>query len=391
MRVSGRRLAELIRRFAGVRVLVVGDLMLDRFVWGQVERISPEAPVPVVHVTREDERPGGAGNVVSNVAALGGRAAACGIVGDDAAGRALAAALRALGAGTEGVVVSHQARTTEKTRIIAHQQQVVRLDHETSRVLDGAGARRVRDFVLRGCAGCDVVVVSDYAKGVVGPDLLAALAEAHARAPFTWVVDPKRANFAHYRRASLMKPNRAEAAEAAGIEIRDRASLCAAGARLLERWETEAVLISRGEEGMALFRRGGGVQEFPTVAREVYDVTGAGDTVLAACALALGAGGTLEEATVLANHAAGVVVGKLGTATLDGDELRAAIKGGGPAPRGARREPRGGSSGARAQDTGPRRRRRPSARALMLADGGRGHRKRAARGAREHWTGPRGS
>ncbi len=378
MRVSGRRLAELIRRFAGVRVLVVGDLMLDRFVWGQVERISPEAPVPVVHVTREDERPGGAGNVVSNIAALGGRAAACGIVGDDAAGRALAAALRALGAGTEGVVVSHQARTTEKTRIIAHQQQVVRLDHETSRVLDGAGARRVRDFVLRGCAGCDVVVVSDYAKGVVGPDLLAALAEAHARAPFTWVVDPKRANFAHYRRASLMKPNRAEAAEAAGIEIRDRASLRAAGARLLERWETEAVLISRGEEGMALFRRGGGVQEFPTVAREVYDVTGAGDTVLATCALALGAGGTLEEATVLANHAAGVVVGKLGTATLNGDELRAAIKGGKPAPRGA--EQRTGPPGGR-----------PTARAVALADGVRGHRKRGARGAREHWTGPRGS
>jgi len=409
MRVSGRRLAELIRRFSGVRVLVVGDLMLDRFVWGQVERISPEAPVPVVHVTREDERPGGAGNVVSNVAALGGRAAACGIVGDDAAGRALAAALRALGAGTEGVVVSHQARTTEKTRIIAHQQQVVRLDHETSRVLDGAGARRVRDFVLRGCAGCDVVVVSDYAKGVVGPDLLGALAEAHARAPFTWVVDPKRANFAHYRRASLMKPNRAEAAEAAGIEIRDRASLCAAGARLLERWETEAVLISRGEEGMALFRRGEGVQEFPTVAREVYDVTGAGDTVLATCALALGAGGTLEEATVLANHAAGVVVGKLGTATLRADELRAAIaanRGGRPiaANKGGRLSARAlkpadgvrghrkrRARGAREQRTGPRGRRRPTARAVKLADGVRGHRKRAARGAREHWTGPRGS
>jgi len=374
MRVSGRRLAELIRRFSGVRVLVVGDLMLDRFVWGQVERISPEAPVPVVHVTREDERPGGAGNVVSNIAALGGRAATCGIVGDDAAGKALAAALRALGAGTEGVVVSHQARTTEKTRIIAHQQQVVRLDHETSRVLDGAEARRVRDFVLRGCAGCDVVVVSDYAKGVVGPDLLAALAEAHARAPFTWVVDPKRANFAHYRRASLMKPNRAEAAEAAGIEIRDRASLCAAGARLLERWETEAVLISRGEEGMALFRRGEGVQEFPTVAREVYDVTGAGDTVLATCALALGAGGTLEEATVLANHAAGVVVGKLGTATLGADELRAAIA----ANRGGR--PIAANKGGRL-----------SARALKPADGVRGHRSSGARGAREQRTGPRGS
>jgi len=372
MRVSGRRLAELIGRFSRVRALVVGDLMLDRFVWGQVERISPEAPVPVVHVTGEDERPGGAGNVVSNVTALGGRAAACGIVGDDAAGKRLASALRALGAGTEGVVVSRHARTTEKTRIIAHQQQVVRLDREAPPLLDGMGTRRVRDFVLRGCARFDVVVVSDYAKGVVGPELLAALAEAHARAPFIWVVDPKRANFAHYRRASLMKPNRAEAAEAAGIDIRDRASLSAAGRRLLERWEAEAVLISCGEEGMALFKRGGGVQEFPTVAREVYDVTGAGDTVLAACALALGAGGTPEEATVLANHAAGVVVGKIGTATLRADELRATLRGRRPTARavglraadaarelkrGARRKPRGRLSGARAareQRTGPR-------------------------------------
>jgi len=372
MRVSGRRLAELIRRFSRVRVLVVGDLMLDRFVWGQVERISPEAPVPVVHVTGEDERPGGAGNVVSNVTALGGRAAACGIVGDDPAGKRLASALRALGAGAEGVVVSRHTRTTQKTRIIAHQQQVVRLDHEAPPLLDGTGTRRVRDFVLRGCARFDVVVVSDYAKGVVGPELLAALAEAHVRAPFIWVVDPKRANFAHYRRASLMKPNRAEAAEAAGIDIRDRASLSAAGRRLLERWEAEAVLISCGEEGMALFKRGGGVQEFPTVAREVYDVTGAGDTVLATCALALGAGGTLEEATVLANHAAGVVVGKIGTATLRADELRATLRGRRPTARavglraadaarelkrGARRKPRGRLSGARAareQRTGPR-------------------------------------
>ena len=143
MRMSGRRLAELIRRFAGVRVLVVGDLMLDRFVWGRVERISPEAPVPVVHVTGEDERPGGAGNVVSNVAALGGRAAACGIVGDDAAGKRLVAALAALGAGTEGIVVSRHARTTQKTRIIAHHQQVLRADEESREALSSTVAEEL--------------------------------------------------------------------------------------------------------------------------------------------------------------------------------------------------------------------------------------------------------
>jgi rfaE bifunctional protein kinase chain/domain len=323
---SGRRLDELIRRFGRVRVLVVGDLMLDRFVWGRVQRISPEAPVPVVQVTAEDARPGGAGNVVSNIAALGGRAAACGIVGRDPAGKRLADALRSLGAATDGIVVSGHGATTQKTRIIAHQQQVVRLDQEIGPGPDGPSARRVRDFVLRHRKRYDVLVVSDYAKGAIGPELLHALAETRAREPFTWVIDPKRAHFPHYRRASLMKPNREEAGEAAGVDIRDEDTLRAAGERLLERWQTDAVLISRGEEGMALFKPGGIVRKFPTVAREVFDVTGAGDTVLATCALALGAGGTLEEATVLANHAAGVVVGKVGTATVAADELRAAIR-----------------------------------------------------------------
>jgi D-beta-D-heptose 7-phosphate kinase/D-beta-D-heptose 1-phosphate adenosyltransferase len=333
MRVSRRRLEALVRRFADVRVLVVGDLMLDQFIWGRVHRISPEAPVPVVHVTAEELRPGGAGNVISNIAALGGRAGACGIVGRDAAGVRLVRALRALRAATDGIVVSGHGETTAKTRIIAHRQQVVRLDRERAAPADGASARRVRDFVLRQHARYDVLVVSDYGKGTIGRELLAALAEARRRHEFTWLVDPKQPNFDHYRRASLMKPNREEASAAAGVEIRDAASLRAAGERLLARWEADAVLISRGEEGMALFKRaahGRAATEeaFPTVAREVFDVTGAGDTVLATCALALGAGGTLEEATVLANHAAGVVVGKVGTATVSGPELRRALRGG---------------------------------------------------------------
>jgi D-beta-D-heptose 7-phosphate kinase/D-beta-D-heptose 1-phosphate adenosyltransferase len=322
-----RRLDGLVRRFARVRVLVVGDVMLDRFVWGRVERISPEAPVPVVHFTREDARPGGAGNVVSNVRALGGRAAVGGIVGDDAAGRSLRSMLDALGAATGGLVVDRHRPTIEKTRIIAHHQQMVRLDREAPAGGSSRAAARVRDHVLAQRRHCDVLVLSDYNKGVVDAALLEALATAHRRDPFRWVVDPKRANFARYRRVSLVKPNREEAAAASGIEIRDRASLRRAGARLLEQWEAEAVLISRGEEGMALFKRGGTVEEFPTVAREVFDVTGAGDTVIATCALALGAGGTLEEATVLANHAAGVVVGKIGTATVTAAELRAALRG----------------------------------------------------------------
>ncbi|HLK10439.1 MAG TPA: D-glycero-beta-D-manno-heptose-7-phosphate kinase [Candidatus Binatia bacterium] len=339
MQIGRRSLRALVRRLAGVRVLVVGDLMLDQFIWGEVERISPEAPVPVVRVTADDVRPGGAGNVVSNVAALGGRVAACGVVGGDAAGRRLVAALGALGASTEGIVTAPGGETTQKTRIIARHQQVVRFDRDVP-AADGAAGRRLRDFVLRQRRAADVLVVSDYGKGAIDGEILAALAEAHRRAPFTWLVDPKRANFAHYRRPTLVKPNREEAAAAAGIDITDTASLHAAGRRLLERWEAGAVLVSRGEGGLALFKPGGMVEEFPTAAREVFDVTGAGDTVMAALALALGAGGSLEEATVLANYAAGVVVGKLGTATVSATELLAAVGGAdeaGARPRRARR------------------------------------------------------
>jgi len=324
--VSGQRLARLARRLRGVRVLVVGDLMLDQFVWGRVERISPEAPVPVVHVIKEDLRPGGAGNVASNVAALGGRPLVAGIVGRDTAGRHLIESLARLGAATSGVVTVADGATTQKTRIIAHNQQVVRLDREGERVPDGRAARRLCNWVLARLHRVDVVVVSDYGKGTIGPTLLKALAEAHARRPFLWVVDPKAANFAHYRRVSLVKPNREEAAAASGVPITDPASLRAAGTRLLERWDAEAVLLSRGEDGLALFRRGRAVQHFPTVAREIFDVTGAGDTVVATCALALGAGANLEEATVLANHAAGLVVGKVGTATVTAAELAAAVR-----------------------------------------------------------------
>jgi D-beta-D-heptose 7-phosphate kinase/D-beta-D-heptose 1-phosphate adenosyltransferase len=329
MRVSERRLRTLLGRFSRVHVLVVGDLMLDQFVFGRVERISPEAPVPVVHVSREELRAGGAGNVVSNVRALSGRATVCGFVGRDDAGDRLRRALQDTGASTAGLLAARARRTTQKTRIIAHQQQVVRLDHEDGGPPDAADARRLRDVVLARLRRADVLVVSDYGKGVVGPELLGALVEARVRHGFTWLIDPKRANFPHYRRASLIKPNREEAAQASGIDIRDGASLRAAGERLLARWEAESVLISQGEGGMALFKHGPRgsvvVEEFPTVARQVFDVTGAGDTVLATCALALGAGGSLEEATVLANEAAGVVVGRIGTATTTTAEVREAI------------------------------------------------------------------
>jgi len=318
----------VLARFARVRVLVAGDLMLDHFVWGKVERISPEAPVPVVQVTDESRRLGGAANVMHNVRALGGQVLACGVVGADAAGRELVRELRRLGVHVAGVVQSRVAATTRKTRIIAHQQQVVRLDREDPAHADSSAAARARGFLLANVHSADVVVISDYGKGLVTPALLAALAALRARRPFPLVIDPKKVNFAHYRLPSLVTPNRDEASLAAGVDISDGRSLSRAGAALLERWQAEAVLITRGEQGMSLFVRDAAERHFPTVARQVYDVTGAGDTVVATCALALGAGADLEIAAVLANHAAGIVVGEVGTATVSARQLKADVVGG---------------------------------------------------------------
>jgi len=322
---SATTLRAIVKRFAQVRVLVIGDLMLDRYIWGKVERISPEAPVPVVHVTRESLHAGGAGNVVANIRALGGSVVACGAVGTDQAGQRLRHQLTDLGAGIQGVITSKSSITTSKTRIIAHSQQVVRLDREESDTLDARVRSQLRRFVQQHVADFQVLVISDYGKGVVDAEFLALLFELRKQHGFVYLIDPKRRNFAHYRGATLVKPNREEAGIAAGMEIRNERDLNQAGARLLQLWQTEAVLVSRSEEGMSLFKYVGAPQHFPTTTREVYDVTGAGDTVLATCALALGVGATLEEATVLANHAAGVVVGKVGTATVSPAELHAAL------------------------------------------------------------------
>jgi D-beta-D-heptose 7-phosphate kinase/D-beta-D-heptose 1-phosphate adenosyltransferase len=300
--------------------------MLDQFIWGKVDRISPEAPVPVVLVTSESFHLGGAANVVRNVRSLGGRAIACGVIGDDSAGRLVREKLKQLGASMDGVACARNHATIQKTRIIAHQQQVVRLDREDEAHGNSAGAKRAREFLLSHVGDADVVVVSDYGKGFINPELLSALADARRRRPFRLVIDPKQPNFPHYRAASLVTPNQKEASFAAGIEIRSEADLAQVGAELLRRWNAEAVLITRGEQGMSLLRPGVPPRHFATVARHVFDVTGAGDTVVATCALALGAGADLETAAMLANHAAGIVVGEVGTATVTTSELQADLE-----------------------------------------------------------------
>jgi len=319
------RALEIAEEFAGKRIIALGDLMLDEFIFGRVRRISPEAPVPVVDVERQTLALGGAGNVVSNLVALGANAVPLGIVGDDADAHRLRAAFESIGVSTNGLVTDQSRPTTLKTRIIAHNQQVVRADRESRRQIDSEIEDQIVERFQVEARSADALVVSDYSKGLLTANLLSrVLADARERGLIV-CLDPKMRNLTSYQPVTVITPNHQEAAEAAGIAIEDEESLIEAGCRILGSIDCRAVLITRGEEGMTLFNGDGKVTHIPTVAREVYDVTGAGDTAIATLTLALAAGASLEEAAVLANHAAGVVVGKLGTATVSGEELLATI------------------------------------------------------------------
>jgi rfaE bifunctional protein kinase chain/domain len=325
MKLGRRRAEALFRAFRGRRVLVVGDVMLDEFVWGRVARISPEAPVPVVEVMGQSFHLGGAGNVAANVRALGGEVMVAGVIGRDVAGDRVRESLARAGVQDALVLAEDDRPTTMKTRIIAHHQQVVRADRERSDDVDSALAQAVLARLEPALDAAGAVVVSDYQKGVVtGPFMKALVARARRRR-VPVLVDPKVRHFGRYRGATLVTPNQLEAEQATGLRIRDEGDLRAAGERILKLLRCEAVLVTRGEQGMSLFPRGGTPVHVPTAAREVFDVTGAGDTVIATLGLALGARGRLAEAAVLANYAAGVVVGKLGTATASPAEVLAAV------------------------------------------------------------------
>jgi rfaE bifunctional protein kinase chain/domain len=328
LKVEKTKLLALVNRFRRCRLLVVGDLMLDRFIWGDVERISPEAPVPVVRVVSEEFCLGGAANVIHNIRGLGGQVTACGILGRDSAGKQLLRQLKVIGSSTSGVFPESRFLTTQKSRLIAgpRHQQLVRMDHENHGVIREQVHRQVRQFVARQLSRCDGLVISDYGKGVVHPELLGWIGEVLQGKGIPCVVDPKKENFDRYRNVTLVTPNKDEAGDAAGVRIHDPESLQEAGGILLEKWQAGAVLVTRGQEGMSLFRRGGTVGHFPTTAKEVFDVTGAGDTVVATCALTLASRGSYEEAAILANLAAGIVVGEVGTATVSLERLKKAIR-----------------------------------------------------------------
>jgi D-beta-D-heptose 7-phosphate kinase/D-beta-D-heptose 1-phosphate adenosyltransferase len=322
------QLSATLEKFSDVNLLVVGDLMLDRFIWGNVERLSPEAPVPVLRVVSEKSSLGGAANVIHNVRSLGGRVTACGIVGKDEAGKRVVAALRKIGASTAGVIADPGFQTIEKSRIIAspHHQQIVRLDRENHQSVHESTLRRLRDFVSAKAARFNAVVVSDYGKGTIHDELLAWLAGAAGRRKVICIVDPKKENYECYRFPTLITPNKSEASEASGVDICDERSLLAAGKKLVRMWRAQAVLITRGADGMSLFRPGVPVKHFPTESRDVFEVTGAGDTVVAVCALALATGSGFAEAAVLANIAAGFVGDEVGTVAVPIEKLKRTIE-----------------------------------------------------------------
>jgi rfaE bifunctional protein kinase chain/domain len=317
---------KIIRRFSGVRILVVGDIMLDRFIWGDVSRISPEAPVPVVVVEKETFLLGGAANVVNNIHSLGGKASLCGVVGDDEMGQKVLNGLGEMGIERSGISIEPGRQTTVKTRIIAHHQQLVRIDRETTRHPKVSTLRSLSEYLKRNIKSFDGVILSDYGKGLLTRGLVQdVIRKARQTGKFV-MVDPKIKNFFFYRGATVVTPNTGEASSASRISITDEASLNRVGRNLLKRLRCDALVITRGEDGMAIFEPHQKPFLVPTEAREVYDVTGAGDTVIGTMALALGAGASIRRATELANHAAGIVVGKVGTATVDQEELTSVMK-----------------------------------------------------------------
>ena len=323
MRVSSLLTADartLFERMRGRTIMVVGDVMLDEWIWGTVTRISPEAPVPVVAVSDHSFTLGGAGNVASNLRALGAKVHFVGTIGDDPLAERVHGLLEAIAVSHDGVFSIDDRPTTRKTRVVAHNQQVVRADWESTAPLGVADRARIVQFVRTHAKDVDAIVLSDYAKGLLSREIV----EAALAAPLV-IADPKPQNLMLFSGVTCVAPNLHEAASASGIAITDDASLERAGSTLLELLGCRYVVITRGEHGMSLFGREGERLHVPSVARTVFDVSGAGDTVVAVLSLALAAGAPVETALHLANFAAGAVVEKLGTATASASEILALV------------------------------------------------------------------
>ncbi|MCX5680117.1 MAG: D-glycero-beta-D-manno-heptose-7-phosphate kinase [Candidatus Omnitrophica bacterium] len=316
-----KSLEKIVRRFKGASVMVVGDLILDEFIWGDVSRISPEAPVPVVWVKKESFMPGGASNVANNLSSLGAKVYSVGVIGDDAHGSVLKDSLDGKGINTAGVLVDGTRPTTLKTRVVAGHQQVVRIDREKTDPLSDLMVRRMTDNIAGMMKKVDAVIIEDYGKGVITPKLLQKVVPLAKRFDKIISVDPKEEHFKYYKGITVITPNNHEASRAVGFQIKDNKTLRMAGEVLLSKIGCKIALVTLGENGMAVFCKGRPMEHIPTVAQEVFDVSGAGDTVIAAYTLGLASGGDPVKSAHIANCAAGIVVGKVGIAVVDPGEL----------------------------------------------------------------------
>lgn len=325
---KANRLKENIDRFSEAKVLVIGDIILDEYVWGDVSRISPEAPVPVVEVKRNTKMLGGAANVVHNIATLGARPTLCGVVGQDLTGKVIINELNNMGLASDGIVLEQGRPTSVKTRVVAQNQQVVRFDRETRTDIRPESIENLLVFIGENLDRLDAIVVADYGKGVISASLMKGLRKLIRSAEGESIkiaVDPKTGNFEYYHGVDVITPNHHEAGIFCRFEIVDEETLVRAGKQMLKELNCRSVLITQGKDGMTLFENGGEIIHIPTVAKNVFDVTGAGDTVISTFSLALASGFDLKSAAVLSNYAAGLVVGEIGTSTVSAEELKKLI------------------------------------------------------------------
>ncbi len=321
MHIFENRLKKIFKSLNGKTVAIVGDLMLDRYVWGQVKRISPEAPVPIVEVENESVRLGGAANVSNNINSLGGIPLLLGVVGNDISGKLLKEISIEQGSDPSGIIVDDARPTTVKTRVIAFNQHVVRIDNESRSEISKSTQIKIMEILKSNISKIDAIIFQDYNKGVIVKDLIhniISLAKAHDK---IITVDPKYNNFFEYKNVFVFKPNRKETEEALGIKLNDQHTLESAGKKLLESLHSNNVIITRGEYGMSIFKNNSEVKHIPTTARKVADVSGAGDTVISTLTMAITAGADIYEAAVLANTAGGIVCADVGIVPIDKEEL----------------------------------------------------------------------
>jgi len=316
-----KRLTDLLAGMNGKRVAVVGDLMLDRYFWGSVSRISPEAPVPVIDLETEQARLGGAANVAKNIQSLGGEPLLVGVIGADNSGSQLFGIIKESGFPPDGIVIDGERPTTVKTRVIAHQQHVVRIDRESKNDISHVIQAKILDVLRLNIDSIDAIILEDYNKGVIVKNLIRQVVELANEHSIMITADPKFNNFFEYKNVTVFKPNRKEVEEVMGIRLQNRDEINETGKVLLERLCPKSVLLTLGEQGMSLFESDGAVHHVPTRARNVADVSGAGDTVISTLTMALAGGATVREAATLANFAGGVVCGYVGIVPIDRNEL----------------------------------------------------------------------